>query len=267
MSFIHPRSRRAVYPLEPQPFVEMVLIASANITKAPAHIMAAFPVGSKSGLTSGECAYNQGHRRGMCEAPERVHRKGQKVNGLKSLRPWAAVGLLWCIAGAWAQSSNGKTPPRQPTRNESLVKPLSWGEFQVRFFKGSHVTMTFRLETSWIPGADHKGLFRYKLSAFPKKPITTAELASDTELNTPEKVESFIRRVKECRIFLGLFDSDGFRLRGIPVAFQLTVNDDGQVEGLYANLDTQMEADEYRMFVGSTSTSGSWSIAYTCENG
>jgi hypothetical protein len=176
---------------------------------------------------------------------------------------WATLALMMLVSGAWAQSTSGKTP-RQPTQNERLAKPISWGYFPVHFFKDSHVVMTFTLRTSWISGENHKGMFRYKLDAYPNKSKTIAEMTRDTELDTPEKIESFVKRVNRCYIYLSLYDSDGFRLRGIPVFFQLTVNSEGQVEGLSANLDAQMDAEDYRKFIGSASTSGSWDISYTC---
>lgn len=183
--------------------------------------------------------------------------------GAQLVHTCVILSLLVGFTGASAQSTNGKTP-RQLSQNERLAKPVDWSEYSAHLFKDSPVTMTFRLATSWIPGEDHKGMFRYKLNAFPKKPTTVAEAVKDTELDTPEKIESFVKRVNQCEIFLALYDSDGFLLRSVPVSFDRGVNSEGQLQALSANRSTQMDADEYRMFVGSNSTSGSWAVSWNC---
>src|ERR1035441_5519187 len=70
----------------------------------------------------------------------------------------------------FAQNSHVGKDSKRPSQNEHLAKPIDWGEQYVRLFTDSNVLMTFKLATSWIPGQDHKGMFRYKIDISPKMP-------------------------------------------------------------------------------------------------
>jgi len=62
-----------------------------------------------------------------------------------------------------------------------------------------------------------------------------------------------------------LYDTDGFSLRRVYVLFQRVVDDQARVIGLSANSSEQMDADEYKKFVGtSVFVTGSWEMAWSC---
>ena len=165
----------------------------------------------------------------------------------------------------FAQNPTAGKATRQPTQNERLEKPIDWGEESVRLFTDSNVLMTFKLATSWIPGQDHKGMFRYRISVSPKMPTTVAERMKDSELNSPEEIEKIVLRVNECSLFLDLNDTDGFSLRSVYVPLQRVVDDQARVNGLTANSSEQMDADEYRKFAGTTTfVTGSWQVKWSC---
>jgi hypothetical protein len=173
------------------------------------------------------------------------------------------IASLPCLA----QNPTGGKATRQPTQNERLAKPIEWGEESVRLFTDSNVPMTFKLATSWIPGKDHKGMFRYRISVNPKVPATVAERMKDSELNSPEDIEKFVQRVQGCALFLDLFDTDGFSLRSVYMVFQRVADDQARVIGLTANSSEQMDADEYIKFTGtSIFVTGSWQVKWSCSD-
>lgn len=149
--------------------------------------------------------------------------------------------------------------------NEALAKPLEWHEHKVRLFEDSEVSTVFTLTTSWIPGADHKGMFRYKVIAAPEIPPTLNERAKYPELSGYQGVEHFVRRMNQCLISLVLYDSDGFLLRKVPLSFALGADQDAHITALSANDATQMDADEYRKLKGDTKEAGSYSIDWACR--
>jgi hypothetical protein len=155
----------------------------------------------------------------------------------------------------------------RPDQNEQLAKPIDWGEQSIRLFTDSNVYMNFQLSTSWIPGKDHKGMFRYRVNVSPKMPATIAERMADSVLNSPEGIQTFVLRVQDCSLFIDLYDTDGFSLRSVYILPQRLVDDQARVIGLIANSSEQMDADEYRKFAGANIlTSGSWQIKWICPN-
>jgi len=149
-----------------------------------------------------------------------------------------AVLLAQCLAQKQAQH----TPP-------SLAKPLDCGAYSSRLFSDSK-KVKFLLATSWIPGENRKGMMRYRMGASP----------DDTKVgDDPEATERLLRRVQHCVIELNLFDANDFLLRKTVVPFGLGVDDQGRVIALHANSSVQMEAQEYREFVG-----GSWNVSWAC---
>jgi hypothetical protein len=170
--------------------------------------------------------------------------------------------FVWmpCIA----QTANTRKAVRQPSQSDQLSRPIDWGEESVRLFTDSNVSVTFKLATSWIPGEDHKGMFRYRMSVSPKMPATLAERIKDAEVDSAEKVERFILRVRACSLFLQLYDRDDFSLRSIFLQFQSNVDNQARINGLEANSAAQMDADDYRRFVGDASQAGNWKVSWTC---
>jgi hypothetical protein len=121
-------------------------------------------------------------------------------------------------------------------------------------FKTVEKKVKFTLQTSWIPGENRKGMFRYKMTAFPEM----------SELDSAEEIETFMNRVHDYQITLHLYDVDGFLLRALSVPFLFGVDEKARVRGLLANTASQMDANEYRHFVGNGNKSGSWSITWDC---
>ena len=152
------------------------------------------------------------------------------------------------------------------TQYQVLAKPIDWGQKSVRIFRGSNILMNFKLATSWIPGQDHVGLFRFKLSAVPKIPPAQAQQIGEKNLDAPEELERFVARAHTCTFGLMLNDADGFLLRSITVSF-LNVSDDGngQIVGLMANSSDQMDADEYLRFLGTEKAKGSWQVTWNSD--
>jgi hypothetical protein len=117
--------------------------------------------------------------------------------------------------------------------------------------------VVFRLSTSWIPGEDHQGRFRYKLDGTPKFAVEYPE---------PNQGEELLKRVQACTIHLLLYDRNEFELRTIQVQFIRAVNDQLKLSALNANQSVQMDVEEYRLFWKSDSSRGSWKVAWYCPN-
>jgi hypothetical protein len=146
--------------------------------------------------------------------------------------------------------------------NEALSIPQSWAPTTLRLFKDSDRKIMFSLATSWIPGDNHQGLFRYKIKGLPVE-LTAEDRA--LEMNIPEGNEKFLRRAHACSIELELFDSDEFILRKVPIpSFTYLSSDDGKIVGLNLNEAVQMDASEYRRLLGRPSQSGSWNLSWSC---
>jgi hypothetical protein len=176
------------------------------------------------------------------------------------------AAFLWLASlGIIAQTPQPRTPSNhQSPINELLAKPMDWHEHRARMFENSQVTMIFTLTTSWIPGPDHKGMFRYKMSAAPEVPATLNERAKYPELSGHEGVEQFIRRVNQCLISLVLYDPDGFILRKVPIEFSYGADENAHIVALTANDAVQMDVEEYNKFVWDPKGSGTYTIDWSC---
>lgn len=175
----------------------------------------------------------------------------------------AALFLLacWCLLNSCVGQSSASSPRIAESRAQ-LEKPLDWGEYPVRLFTDVPTNVTFHLMTSWIPGEDHKGMFRYKINAFVKPP--TPQKGEQVSPATTDAAEELLKRTRSCDVYLILQDVDGFELRQIPVPLGVGVNPEGRVVGLWANSSSQMDADEYRAFVGKPGQSGGWAVSWNC---
>ncbi len=177
---------------------------------------------------------------------------------------WAVVNVaafsfaLFIGTASLVQGQAGKAPDARPT--VSLTKPIDCGTFTTRLFSDSNKVI-FQLSTSWIPGEKHKGLMRYKLKAFPE---VTGSQTSATDRQESTLDEVLLKRVHACDIFLHLYDSDGFMLRSINVSFTFGVDDQARVRDLFTNSSVQMDAQEYRQFVGNVNAPGSWNVSWAC---
>lgn len=146
---------------------------------------------------------------------------------------------------------------------DAMAKATNWGEKSVRIFRDSNLVLNFKLTTSWILGADHQGTFRYKLTVFPKIPTNDAQELHEKKPDTPEDLEKFLARARNCNFGLMLNDSDGFLLRTVPLSFVNVVDvGDAQNIGLMGNSTAQMDADEYLKFLGSDGAKGTWQVSW-----
>lgn len=163
--------------------------------------------------------------------------------------------VVMLLAHCLAQKQAQHAPP-------SLAKPVVWGPYSARLFSDSK-KVKFLLATSWIPGENRKGMMRYRMGASPDD-----TKAGDDPISlggTPEATERLMRRVQRCVIELNLFDANEFLLRKTAVPFGLGVDDQGRVIALHADSSIQMEAQEYREFVGIPSGGGSWNVSWDCR--
>ena len=178
---------------------------------------------------------------------------------LRSIRAVVLLALLPLLASAYPPQSSR----RADASNQSLSTPQEWNSTTLRLFKDSERKIVFSLATSWIPGDNHQGLFRYKIKGFPVD-LTPDERA--LEMNIPEANEKFLRRVHACSMELDLYDSDGFILRKVPIPpFNFLSSDDGKIVGLDLNEAVQMDASEYRRLIGTPSQSGRGTLAGPTE--
>jgi hypothetical protein len=158
----------------------------------------------------------------------------------------------------------GAAPARSSSQISSLTRPVDWGSYTARMFKDTTATVDFSLRTSWIPGADHKGMFRYNMSVV-RTPPTPLERFRGTPADTPDQIEKLMRQVHSCDLTLKLFDVDSFLLRTVPIFFEYGADSDAHIGSLIVNSSTQMDASEYKAFVGTSTQGGSWSMSWACN--
>lgn len=151
--------------------------------------------------------------------------------------------------------------PQVRRTDEILATPQLWNSETLRLFKDSDKEITFSLATSWIPGDNHRGLFRYRIKGLPVELSATQRAL---EMNIPEAYEKLLIRAHACSMGLELYDSDQFILRKIPIPFFNYLSSDGKVTGLSLNEAVQMDASEYRRLCGTPSQSGSWGLSWNC---
>jgi len=135
--------------------------------------------------------------------------------------------------------------------NTSLAKSRDLGKLTLRMFSNSP-RVTFALATSWIPGENHKGMFRYRISVIPEQTVPP-----DGTTNL-EETATLLKQVQSCQTFLTLLDADDFVLRKIEVPLDQGIDDQARLRALTANESAQMDANEYRNFI----ERGSWSISW-----
>jgi hypothetical protein len=184
-----------------------------------------------------------------------------------------AASIVYCLIlvsitslpGIAQNQATGMT--QQPaTQYEAIARPIDWGQKSLRIFKDSNMLINFRLVTSWIPGADREGVFRFRLSAFPKIPASQAEAIHQKNLDTPDGLENFLSHASKCNFGLMLNDSDGFLLRTVPLSFvNIADGENAQVTGIMDNSSDQMNADEYLKFVGSGEAKGTWQVSWRTD--
>lgn len=128
----------------------------------------------------------------------------------------------------------------------------SMGTLSLRIQPTSPWKPVFYLTTSWIPGKEHRGYFRYKL------PVSLTYVPDSN--STAESMKQAFADIQSCFLILELYDDGGFVLQKIPLFFQQTVDDTDTLIGLLANDSSQMDLSDYKQFIGA----GSWNISWTC---
>jgi hypothetical protein len=156
------------------------------------------------------------------------------------------------------QRPSSKEPAPGITWEKFLAYSEDWASYSAKIVGGSQVSITFRMTTSWIPGADHQGLLRYKLTAAPDIYATLKAPSQYPEVASPAKVETFVKRLGQYRMQIVFSDKDGFVDRKIPVNFIFGVDDDGHITSLMANDGAQMSMEEYKQLL----TQGGWVISW-----
>jgi hypothetical protein len=187
-----------------------------------------------------------------------MHRLSARI----SVRTIFVVLCLWVIVtiSPPSCSQSTKRSKGQVVTDTSLARPFPWGVTVLRLFSDSP-KIVFTLTTSWIPGENHKGMLRYKTSAFVFTDTPPNAARDPEQAATEEKV---LQRVHACAIFLELYDADGFKLREIHVPLTMAVDDQARLQSLEANDSVQMDAREYRQFLGSVKASGTWNVKWAC---
>jgi hypothetical protein len=173
-------------------------------------------------------------------------------------KPLLLICAILLIQSA-SYSQSGKNGSAAASSTAPLAKPVDLGFFTARLFHDEPQEVAFHLKTSWIPGENHKGMLRYQLTALPASSAAPNRTPLDIELEG-----KLMERVHRCVITLNLHDKGGFILRKHDVAFTLGVDDQVRVRSLYANDACQMDAQEYRDFVGNSAGPGSWNVSWYC---
>jgi hypothetical protein len=169
---------------------------------------------------------------------------------MKLARYLLAGGLF-----VWHLHAQNPSKTGRPTdQDEVLARPIDWGFEKIQLFRGIGRYCAFSLKTSWIPGERHKGMFRFIMTV-------TIPYSSDQK-----EIEALIKRAHDCSIYLLIADADGFLLRSLEVPFMFVVDDNGRRTQLEANSSSQMDASEYRHFLGGSKTTGSWKIGWSCPS-
>jgi hypothetical protein len=175
--------------------------------------------------------------------------------------------LAQSIADAPKQSdkSGQKNGKISTNATSVLARPFDLGSADYRLFRKDSRQVTFKLVTSWIPGENHKGMLRYKLTASPTPSTGSSAETNDDATNSPEAVEHFMNMVHGCTISLNLYDKDGFILRKHDVPFGFGNDAQAHVIALWANDSFQMDAADYRVWI-SEKVGGSWGIGWDCAS-
>jgi hypothetical protein len=179
---------------------------------------------------------------------------------LSAARKFAWLFLLVSILSHQASSqSKAKHDPyadlaRQDS-NPDLAAVVDWGTDVPPILPDPAPKVSFHLETSWIPGGQHRGMFRYRIygAIF----ASAIEHAKSPTSYKPESIAATIRQIHACDLTLILFDKDSFVLRKIDVPFSYGVNDQSEIVSLNSNDAAQMDAKEYRQV-------NSWSMSWSC---
>jgi hypothetical protein len=139
--------------------------------------------------------------------------------------------LLLLIASPLFCQIQKPSAPSNP--NSSLSQTREWNPIKISPLRPANNIATFSLATSWIPGEQHKGYFRYRMNV----------ISGETTLKDSTQ---YFKLLNSCQFILVLYDSQGFKLREIRLSFISSIADSGDITALSTNEMTQMDADDYR---------------------
>ncbi len=170
----------------------------------------------------------------------------------------AAVNCL-----AQTAQTTSKTPLAWQASEAALSRPVQEGSKSFKIIPGDPRSAVFTVVTSWIPGEEKKGNFRYRISASSIAPSTntqdTVSSSADYEANV-----AYLRKVAACSLSLEIYDDGGFLLRSAHVSFLQNVNGAGQLLGLDSNNSFQLDLASYRSFLR-TPIESSWEMSWNCD--
>jgi hypothetical protein len=161
---------------------------------------------------------------------------------------------------AYPQSKAKHDPYANLAKQDSgadLAAVADWQTFTPPILPNPAPKVSFHLQTSWIPGDQRRGMFRYRLNGAIFASAT--ELAKSPDSYTPTSIANTIKQIHACDITLVLYDRDGFVLRKVAVPFTYGVNEQSEIMGLSSNDAAQMDVSEYRRF-------GSWTLTWSCAD-
>jgi hypothetical protein len=196
-------------------------------------------------------------------------RSGRKLFSMKVL---ASLFLISAMALSGQTAKKQPPPPKvdydaimQQATEEAYAKASYRGSHLAKLFADDPRNTKFTLTTSWIPGPDAKGMFRYKLKVEVEPPTAEAKnLYNATPPPGGWGVPETLRRIHLCRYTLTLFDDGGFIVQKVPLQLIRTVDDAGIDINLATNETTPMSFTAYKSFMAADA-SDSWGVLWACE--
>ncbi len=169
-----------------------------------------------------------------------------RINPRKTVRRCLIIALCTGVALGQQRGSASGSPG-------SLSKGTNMGKLTIRPMVDDTHAATFSLWTSWLPGENHKGVFRYRVV------VAGEDLA-------PSEEASYIKQLNTCQFTLTPYDTDSFKIRDVPLKFDFGVTQDGTVYQLQTNELAQMDLTEYRSFLAGHRWIVSWDISGKCHS-
>lgn len=166
----------------------------------------------------------------------------------------------------WALTNNTKSPQQNEHPKIDYSKATFLGTRQIRALADDPRRESFSLITSWIPGFEHKGYFRYQLLVTViDTQLATQPLYSSTPPRQGWGIPETVERLQACSFLLDIYDEGGFILQKIPLSFIRIVDASSVTDGLNANDSSQMDLNNYQSFLKANYNS-SWDIAWYCPS-
>jgi hypothetical protein len=168
--------------------------------------------------------------------------------------------MLW-VLGTWVPQTEKPAKKAPASQQDGLRDPFYAGVRHIALFKDDTRLFPFALVTSWIPGADKKGVFRYKLHA------GWVKQTADQYITAPQYAwdqESTLKRIDTCSFYLMIYDAGGFLLANTPVSFNQAVDDNGKLVALDSNSAFPMSQADYVLFTKNEVPDG-WNIGFNCK--